>query len=245
MDAEGWSQNDVALTPESACSSSRRVVSVAAVPTRHRAQPFWAEVFKRAFDLLFASLLLFLTAPLIACAAAAIRVESPGPVFFRQERMGRNGHMFRILKLRGMYCDAHERFGHLYNYAAVTRDDLGSFWFHIENDPRVTKVGRFLRKRSIDELPNFWNVLRGEMSVVGPRPEIPELAHLYGADLGVLLSVRPGVTSPAKCSRRDERSLGETIAMDLEYAAGWSLWLDVKTVMVTAWNVLRGTGVRS
>ena len=208
-------------------------------------RPRWAEAAKRTFDLVFASLVLLVTAPIIACAAAAIRLESRGPAFFRQERMGCYGQVFRILKLRGMYSDARERFPHLYDYRSVRRDEVASFRFHFDGDPRVTKVGRFLRKHSIDELPNFWNVLRGEMSVVGPRPEIPELAHVYGEDLELLLSVKPGVTSPAKCIGRDERPLGETLAMDLEYAAAWSFWLDLKTVALTAWTALRGSGVRS
>ncbi len=223
----------------------RRQRELAAAAAWQHGRPFRAEGAKRAFDLAFASIVLLLGAPLIACAAAAIRLDSPGPIFFRQERMGRYGQVFRILKLRGMYSDAHERFAHFYDYASVERDNLSSFCFHFENDPRVTKVGRFLRRHSIDELPNFWNVLRGEMSVVGPRPEIPELAHVYGEDLELLLSVKPGVTSPAKCIGRDERPLGETIAMDLEYMTARSFSLDLKTVALTAWTALRGSGVRS
>jgi exopolysaccharide production protein ExoY len=227
-----------------AAVGARRQRELAAARMWHGRRP-WAEGVKRAFDLAFAGLVLLLAAPVIACAAAAIWVESPGRVFFRQDRMGRYGKVFRIVKLRGMYSDAPQRFAHLSDYESVGTDDLDSFFFHIENDPRVTKVGRFLRKHSIDELPNFWNVLRGEMSVVGPRPEIPELAHLYGDSLAILLSVRPGVTSPAKCSGRDERSLDETIAMDLEYVAHWSFSLDLKTVAQTAWTAVCGSGVRS
>lgn len=241
----GDARDNACVVTRGASVGFRPQLELAAGSTRHRARPFWAERAKRAFDVAFASLVLALGAPLVAGAAAAIRLESPGPAFFRQERMGRHGQVFRILKLRGMYSDAHERFAELYDYGSVQREDLSSFNFHLENDPRVTKVGRFLRKHSIDELPNFWNVLRGEMSVVGPRPEIPELAHVYGDDLELLLTVKPGVTSPAKCTGRDERPLGETIAMDLEYAAAWSFSLDLKTVALTAWTAIRGSGVRS
>ena len=108
----------------------------------------------------------------------------------------------------------------------------------------MTRVGRFLRKYSIDELPNFWNVLRGDMSVVGPRPEIPELEHMYdGLRLARMLSVRPGVTSPAKACGRDGLSLEDTIELDLAYIEKRSVWRDLLTILRTAGNVVRGRGV--
>ena len=137
------------------------------------------ELARRIFDIGFALVVLVLSAPVVALAIAAIRLDSPGPALFRQRRMGRDGRVFRLVKLRGMYIDASQRFPHLYDYSATRAEDGGSFYFHQDEDPRVTRVGRVLRKYSIDELPNFWNVLRGDMSVVGPRPEIPELAHMY------------------------------------------------------------------
>jgi lipopolysaccharide/colanic/teichoic acid biosynthesis glycosyltransferase len=199
-------------------------------------------VAKRAFDVAFALTVLIVTAPIVAAAAVAIRLDSPGPAFFRQARMGRDGREFRLLKLRGMHVDAAERFAGLYDYGAIERDGLDGFYFHADDDPRVTRVGRVLRRFSIDELPNFWNVLLGDMSVVGPRPEIPELAHLYGSDLGRFLSVRPGVTSPVKARYRAGLSFGETLRGELSYVADASFLLDVATVARTVAGVARAEG---
>jgi lipopolysaccharide/colanic/teichoic acid biosynthesis glycosyltransferase len=196
------------------------------------------------FDIVFALVVLVLSAPVLALAMAAIRLDSPGPALFRQPRMGRGGRLFHLVKLRGMYIDASQRFPHLYDYSATGTEDGGNFYFHQHEDPRVTRVGRVLRKYSIDELPNFWNVLRGDMSVVGPRPEIPELAHMYEVGkLARILSVRPGVTSPAKASGRDGLSLEDTVDRDLAYIENRSLRGDVVTILQTAGNVVRGRGV--
>jgi lipopolysaccharide/colanic/teichoic acid biosynthesis glycosyltransferase len=203
------------------------------------------EAAKRVFDVVFASIVLVLTAPLIAAAAVAIRLDSPGPAFFRQLRLGRNGQQYYLLKLRGMYVDSKERYPELYDYTAATRETRSALYFHQGGDPRVTRVGRWLRKHSIDELPNFWNVLRGEMSVVGPRPEIPELAPLYGDELNRMLSVKPGVTSPAKALGRDKLSFSETLSLELAYIEARSLSLDLRTILWTARSVIRGHGVKS
>jgi lipopolysaccharide/colanic/teichoic acid biosynthesis glycosyltransferase len=201
---------------------------------------------KRAFDFVFASAVLVLSSPLLIALIVAIRLESPGPALFRQERMGRGGRRFTMVKLRGMYVDARERFPELYDYASIPPDDRDSYFFHTGDgrDPRVTRVGRFVRRTSLDELPNFWNVLRGDMSVVGPRPEIPELAHLYGRDLDLLLSVKPGVTSPAKATGRDELSFSENLEQELTYIRERSIRLDLATIARTALSVLRTSGVR-
>jgi lipopolysaccharide/colanic/teichoic acid biosynthesis glycosyltransferase len=198
----------------------------------------------RAVDVAFAAAVLTLSAPLLALAMLAIKLESPGPALFRQRRLGLHGRPFELVKLRGMYHDASERFPHLYDYQQHRRESVGSYRFHTDRDPRVTRVGRLLRKYSIDELPNFWNVLRGDMAVVGPRPEIPELAHMYGEDLGRILSVRPGVTSPAKAGGRDELALRATIELDLDYVENRSWKLDLATIGRTALSAVRGHGVK-
>lgn len=198
---------------------------------------------KRLVDVVISVAALIVTAPLLAGAMIAIRIESPGPVLFRQRRMGHCGRSFEILKLRGMYVDARDRFPHLYAYSELSPAAASDIFFHQHEDPRVTRVGRVLRKTSIDELPNFWNVLKGDMSVVGPRPEIPELAHLYGDALEALLSVRPGVTSPAKASGRDALSFAETLRSDLDYVERRTLLLDLKTIARTAGAAMRGSGV--
>ncbi len=200
------------------------------------------QVWMRVFDVAFALVVLTVTALVILVAMIAIRLDSRGPALFRQRRMGRNGETFELLKLRGMHVDARERHPELYDYVSVGPRE--TYYFHSAGDPRVTRVGRVLRRYSIDELPNFWNVLRGHMSVVGPRPEIPELAHLYGEDLPRLLSVRPGVTSPSKAYGRDELSFEETLALDLELVAHRSFMGDLRTIARTIRSVTGGTDVR-
>lgn len=198
---------------------------------------------KRAFDIAFAFAVSAVTAPIVGAAIVAIRIESRGPALFRQRRMGLDGTTFELIKLRGMHVDARERFPELYDYAGMTADGREQYYFHHEDDPRVTRVGRLLRRYSIDELPNFWNVLRGDMSVVGPRPEIPELAHLYGSQLGLLLSARPGVTSPAKACGRDSLSFEETLARELDYLRTQSFLVDLRTIARTVKSVLLATNV--
>jgi len=197
----------------------------------------------RVFDVVFAVVVLVLSAPVVLVAMLAIRIESRGPALFFQRRMGRDGREFRLVKLRGMYLDARERFPELYDYGRHRPEHADGFYFHSDGDPRVTRVGRILRKYSIDELPNFWNVLRGDMAVVGPRPEIPEMAHMYGEALPLMLSVRPGVTSPAKADGRDGLSLEETIENDLAYVESRSWKVDLTTIARTLANVVRGHGV--
>jgi lipopolysaccharide/colanic/teichoic acid biosynthesis glycosyltransferase len=198
---------------------------------------------KRAFDIVLAAAVLLLSAPLLLVAAIAIRLDSPGPALYRQERMGLNGRRFELVKLRGMYADARARFPEHYDYSRIDPGATTEYGFHRPNDPRVTRVGRVIRRFSIDELPNFWNVLRGDMSVVGPRPEIPDLAHLYGGDLDLFLSVRPGVTSPAKALGRDALSFASTLEMELEYVRNRSFWLDLTVIGRTILGVVRAKGV--
>ena len=200
--------------------------------------------FIRVFDIVFALAVLIITSPLVLVGIAAIRIETPGPALFRQQRMGRRGTTFSLVKLRGMHADAPERFPQLYEVCPAAGQNLALFYFHRNGDPRVTRVGRFLRKYSIDELPNFWNVLRGDMSIVGPRPEIPELAPLYGSHLATLLSIKPGITSPSKVGGRDRLSFEETLRLDLEYVRNRSFSLNARTIVRTAFNAFRGSGVR-
>jgi len=215
----------------------QRVPAAAVVPAG------WPGRAMRAFDVAFALAVLVATAPVLLLAMLAIRLETPGAALFRQRRMGRGGRVFELVKLRGMHADARERFPELYDYARHRPEDAQAYFFHEQDDPRVTRVGRVLRRFSIDELPNFWNVVRGDMAVVGPRPEIPELAHMYGDALPTILSVRPGVTSPAKARGRDGLSLEETIASDVAYVEHRSCRVDLLTIWHTITNVVRGHGV--
>jgi lipopolysaccharide/colanic/teichoic acid biosynthesis glycosyltransferase len=195
------------------------------------------EAAKRAFDLLLGLVLLIIAIPIILIAAAAIRIETPGSPFFIQTRLGKNGKPFRICKLRGMYADAKIRFPSYYDYSK--KQDL-EFCFHHEEDPRVTRTGMFIRKTSIDELPNLWNVVLGDMSLVGPRPEIPEVLALYGPYRQEYLSVKPGVTCRSKCTGRDRLTKRETIEFDIEYIRSRSFSLDMSIL----WRTFRGVLLR-
>jgi len=204
---------------------------------RSKTRPFVYESVKRLFDLLLGSVLLIIAVPIILIAAAAIRIETPGSPFFIQTRLGKDGRPFRICKLRGMYADARTRFPSYYDYSS--KPDL-EFCFHHEEDPRVTRTGMFIRKTSIDELPNLWNVVLGDMSLVGPRPEIPEVMALYGPYRQEYLSVKPGVTCLSKCTGRDRLTKRETIEFDIDYIRKRSFGLDLGIL----WRTFRGVVLR-
>jgi lipopolysaccharide/colanic/teichoic acid biosynthesis glycosyltransferase len=197
---------------------------------------------KRLLDVLIAGAGLALSSPLLFLAACAIRLESRGPAIFRQERVGRHNTRFTLYKLRGLYDDARTRHPELYDYD-LADTDLSEFRFHWKGDPRVTRVGRFLRRTSIDELPNLWNVLKGDLSLVGPRPEIPEMLPHYGVARDIVLSVKPGVVSLAKVTGRDELTFTETLARDVDYVQNRSLWLDVQIIVRTPVAFIRYEGV--
>jgi lipopolysaccharide/colanic/teichoic acid biosynthesis glycosyltransferase len=196
---------------------------------------FAYEFLKRLFDLTFGSILLLIALPIVIIAAIAIKLESKGSPFFIQTRLGRHGRPFRIFKLRGMFKDARTRFPEYYDYS--NRQNL-DFCFHHEIDPRVTKAGKICRKTSIDELPNLWNVVRGDMSLVGPRPEIPEVLALYGGYLEEYLSVKPGVTCLSKITGRDKLTKRETVETDIEYIRNRKFTLDLRILFITIRSVL-------
>ncbi len=192
---------------------------------------------KRIFDIIVGFVLLMIAIPIILIAAIAIRVETKGSPFFVQTRLGLGGKPFKIFKLRGMFIDARTRFASYYDYS--NHRDL-EFCFHHEDDPRVTRAGRFIRRTSIDELPNLWNVVLGDMSLVGPRPEIPEVLTLYGPYREAYLSVKPGVSCLSKCTGRDRLTKKETIEFDLDYIQRRGFWLDLKIL----WQTFRGVVLR-
>lgn len=201
----------------------------------HRPDRRAYEIGKRLFDVALGSVLLVIALPIILCAAIAIRINTPGSPFFFQTRLGKNGKPFRIFKLRGMFIDARTRFPSFYDYSQ--KRDL-EFCFHHEDDPRVTRAGKFIRRSSIDELPNLWNVVVGEMSLVGPRPEIPEVLELYGPYRQEYLSVKPGVTCLSKCTGRDKLTKRETIEFDTQYIRNRSFVTDIKILWRTFRSVI-------
>jgi exopolysaccharide biosynthesis polyprenyl glycosylphosphotransferase len=192
---------------------------------------------KRFFDVAVSLLVLLLLSPVLLATAIAIRLESRGPVFFRQTRVGQNGRAFKILKFRSMTVDAEARLAGLRSF-----NETGGPTFKMSNDPRVTAVGRFIRRTSIDELPQFWNVLRGEMSVVGPRPPLPSEVQQYRRWQRRRLSVKPGITCTWQVSGRSEISFERWMELDLDYIDNWSLWRDVEIVFKTIPAVLRTRG---
>lgn len=193
--------------------------------------------FKRVFDLAGGLALLLIASPVILIAALFIRLETKGSPFFIQTRLGEGGKPFKIFKLRGMFIDARERFASYYDYSQ--HRDL-EFCFHHEQDPRVTRAGKLIRKTSIDELPNLWNVVVGDMSLVGPRPEIPEVLALYGPYRDEYLSVKPGITCLSKVTGRDRLTKKETIHFDLNYIRKQSFSLDLQIL----WRTFRGVVLR-
>lgn len=199
-------------------------------------------IFKRVIDIIGGLFGLIFFAPVIAFAIIKIKSDSPGPAIFKQKRIGLGGKPFTIYKLRGMFVDAKEKFPHLYDYTG--KKDL-DFYFHEESDPRVTKVGKFIRKNSIDELPNFFNVLIGNMSLVGPRPEIPEVIDLYGENIDKYLSVKPGITCNSKASLRDFLTKEKTLKMDLDYIDNMCLSKDVELMYKTVKSVFLSNNVNT
>jgi lipopolysaccharide/colanic/teichoic acid biosynthesis glycosyltransferase len=223
-------------TPPAYLSESKNEARFIRTPTGGTVR-FVYEPLKRLFDLVLGTVLLIITFPMILIAATAIRIESTGSPFFVQTRLGKNGRPFRIIKLRGMYADARIRYPTYYDYSAKQNLD---FCFHHEIDPRVTRAGRFIRRTSIDELPNLWNVVLGDMSLVGPRPEIPEVLALYGSYRDEYLSVKPGVTCLSKCTGRDRLTKRETIDFDIDYIRKRSFALDLGIL----WRTFRGVVLR-
>ena len=199
-----------------------------------------SRVLKRSLDVIGATLLLVLLSPLFAYIAIRIKLESHGPVLFLQDRIGENERRFRIFKFRTMYADAEERKGELGHLNKHTEPPPRMF--KIAEDPRVTSVGRFLRRWSLDELPQLWNVLRGEMSLVGPRPLIPdEDEHVVGAGRQ-RLRLTPGITGLWQVLGRSDVPFREMITLDYLYVTNWSLWGDIKLLVRTVPRVLRGSG---
>ena len=198
-----------------------------------------SKIAKRALDAGLSAFLLLLMAPLIALIAIAIKLESRGPVLFRQPRIGRGREMFDMLKFRSMYADAEDR---KHEIVALNENHDGVM-FKIRSDPRVTRVGRFLRRLSLDELPQLFNVLIGDMSLVGPRPLIPqETDALDAAWQTRRLDLRPGMTGPWQIQGRSETPFQEMVRLDYQYVAGWSLARDVEILLATVPAVLAGRG---
>lgn len=194
-------------------------------------------VLKRGLDLLVGSLVLALSLPVLGILALLIWLDSPGPIFIKQERLGRDGRRFFCYKLRTMHAGAEKLLG-----ALLDRNEVRGPIFKMRNDPRCTRVGRQMRRLSLDELPQIWNVVRGDMSLVGPRPPLPSEVQEYEDWHRRRLETTPGMTGLWQVSGRSTLSFDEMVMMDITYVDNWSLALDLKILMRTLTAVLAGRG---
>jgi exopolysaccharide biosynthesis polyprenyl glycosylphosphotransferase len=235
-------QVQVVVAPSMTDISAERVKvrPVGGLPLMHIEPPTWvnaSRVGKRSFDLVGSVLLLVLFSPLLVAATLAIKLANRGPLLFRQTRVGRNGVEFSCLKLRTMVVDAEARLPELH---AEQGYEYGLF--KMRNDPRITRPGRWLRRFSIDELPQLLNVLRGQMSLVGPRPPLPLEVERYRDDAARRLHVRPGLTGLWQVSGRSDLTYEEAVRLDLYYVDNWSMLQDVAILVRTVGAVLRSRG---
>lgn len=196
---------------------------------------------QRLLEVSLAFTLLILTLPVMLLIGLVIRWDSPGPALFFQKRLGQSGKPFTFVKFRTLYADARQRFPELYAYQ-YTAEQLIDLKFKVDQDPRVTRCGTWLRRTSLDELPNFWNVLMGDMALVGPRPEIPEMLPYYRGDMLMKFNVRPGVTGPAQISGRGRLSFYDTVAFDLDYVKHRSFRRDMALLLATVRKVILQDG---
>lgn len=213
---------------------------VAGLPLIHVTTPTLEggqRVAKRLFDVLASSLLILLTLPLMVVIGLLVKITSPGPILFRQERVGIEGSTFKMLKFRSMVVDAEERLLEL-----ASRDEGSGLLFKIKNDPRITPIGRFIRKFSLDELPQLFNVLRGSMSLVGPRPPLKKEVAAYEQIVRRRLLVKPGLTGLWQVSGRSNLSWQDSVRLDLYYVENWSLAGDFVIILRTARAVFHSTG---
>lgn len=237
-----WPGSTASHPPKLLAKGARRAPSEAvaqfqAIPLRFPCLSPSGRLIKRALDLVFSSITLLILSPLLLFVALAIKLDSPGPVFYISERLGKNGRVFRCFKFRTMVRDAErqqERVMHLNERDAVL--------FKISNDPRVTAAGRILRKYSLDELPQFFNVLLGEMSVVGPRPPVASEVREYNFNHLRRLDVTPGITGLWQIQGRHDPSFESYVSLDLTYIENWSVGLDLRIIAQTVGVVLSGTG---
>jgi exopolysaccharide biosynthesis polyprenyl glycosylphosphotransferase len=192
---------------------------------------------KRLFDIIVSLVLFVLLSPLFLVLIIWIKLDSEGEAVFKQTRVGVKGKPFTIYKFRTMVKNADKLFS-----KKVDKESLGQFVFQDKDDPRITKSGKFLRKTSLDELPQLINILKGDMSLIGPRPEIPDITKLYSDYENIRLLVKPGVSGLAQVNGRGDLELAVTIAYDVKYVRNFSLWLDFKILLKTFKVVLLGEG---
>ncbi len=225
--------------PEAAARGRRPLFAVAA-EIEVRARTRFERWTKRAIDVVGSAVGLVTLSPVFAATMVAVRLSSPGPIFFVQDRCGVGGRLFRFYKFRTMVADAEGRKAELEHL-----NEMQGPVFKIEHDPRITRLGALLRKLSLDELPQFWNVLKGDMSLVGPRPPMPDEVEQYSTRQAQRLGVVPGITGSWQVSgRSDIADFDRWLELDLEYAASWSIWVDLWILAKTPFVVISTRGAQ-
>jgi exopolysaccharide biosynthesis polyprenyl glycosylphosphotransferase len=207
------------------------------IPLHRSEVPEVQLLLKRVLDMIFSVFTLVILSPLLLIIAVAVKLDSPGPVFYPSERIGKKGRVFRCFKFRTMVLDADKRLAEMKHL-----NEREGILFKISDDPRITRLGRFLRKYSLDELPQFFNVLRGDMSIVGPRPPIGSEVSEYKLSHLRRLDVTPGITGLWQVQARQDPSFDSYISLDVTYIENWSIWLDLQIIMRTIGVVFAGTG---
>ncbi len=200
-----------------------------------------SNIIRRLIDITVSATAIVLTAPIMLFIAWKIKQISPGPAIFRQTRVGKDGKPFTFYKFRSMWLDARERFPELYAYK-YSEDEIKNLVFKKKEDPRIIPQLHWIRKTSLDELPNFFNVLKGDMTLVGPRPDIPEMIRYYTPEQMKKLSVKPGITGYAQIHGRGNLGFQETLKEDLLYIEERSLWTDLKVILQTIWACFERDG---
>lgn len=212
------------------------------VDVSHLKRKAWV---KRIFDIFFSSAVLLLGLPLFILLAILIKCSSKGPVFYSSLRLGQKGQLFKFWKFRSMYCDADARLEQLLKQHPKLNEEWQRF-FKLKNDPRLTSVGKLIRKTSFDELPQFWNVLKGDLSIVGPRPYLPReegrIKELIGSNIDILLSTKPGITGIWQTSGRSSLSFEKRLELDLIYIQIHSFLLDMQLIAKTVPEIIASKG---
>jgi len=230
--------NPTVKTYEEAFAARNQAFTPTWMSAGRRAVARQTNTIKRAIDVMLSASLLLLISPLLLAVAVAIRLESRGPVFFHQTRVGLNGRHFRFWKFRSMHVDAEQRKQELLDQNHIA----GNLLFKMKEDPRVTRVGKFIRKYSIDELPQLWNVLAGEMSLVGPRPAVPGEVAKYTPYQRQRLGVLPGITCSWQVGGRSEIPFEQQVDLDIEYMRNRNVGTDIKLLFLTIPAVLLAKG---
>ncbi len=198
-------------------------------------------IFKRVFDLVIGSIIVIVSLPLLVIIALLIKIELPGPVFYRQERLGLRGKTIHYLKFRTMQLGAEQELEKLLRESSEARREFEKH-HKLKKDPRVTRIGRFLRKFSLDELPQFWHVLQGDLSLVGPRAYMIEEIKDIGDYAPLILQVRPGITGWWQVMGRHATTFQRRLQLDEYYISNWSIWLDIYILLKTVWVAASGVG---